>query len=95
MTVFTVDTDAVFAATTALRGTAERLQAESATMMSQLTALQSSWTGQAAAAFQGTAEQWRGAQTHVEQVLGAIGAALDHAGQQYAQAEDYSASLFR
>jgi len=57
MTVFAVDTDAVLVATTAARGTADRLQAESAAMMSQLMQLQSSWTGAASASFQACAEQ--------------------------------------
>ena len=95
MTVFTVDTDALFTATTALRGTVDRLQSESTTMRSQLAALQSAWTGQAATTFQGATEQWHAAQAQLEQALAAITAALDHAGQQYVQAEDYSASLFR
>ena len=94
MSVFTVDTEAVFSATTAVRGTSERLQAEASTMMGQLTGLQSSWTGGAALACQNAAEQWRSAQAHVEQALATIAQALNAAGQQYAQAEDYSASLF-
>lgn len=94
MAVFTVDTDAVFTATAAMRGTVERLQTESATMGAQIASLQTSWTGAAAAAFQGAAEQWRGAQQHLEQALAAIGQALGTAGAQYAQAEDYSVALF-
>lgn len=95
MTVFTVDTDAVGAAQSAALATMERLQADSAALMTQLTQLQSSWTGQASAAFQSCSEQWRGAQMHVEQVLGSIGAALGSAASGYAEADQYSASLFR
>ncbi|MEJ1092264.1 WXG100 family type VII secretion target [Microbacterium istanbulense] len=95
MSVFTVDTDAVGAAQGAARATMERLQADSAALMAQLTQLQSSWTGQASAAFQSCSEQWRGAQLHVEQVLGSIGVALGSAAAQYADADQYSASLFR
>ncbi len=95
MTAFTVDTDAVLIATHAARGTADRLQAESAAMMSQLLQLQSSWTGSAAASFQACAEQWRTAQAQVEQALASIGTALGNAATQYAEAEQFSASLFR
>ncbi|WP_353113950.1 WXG100 family type VII secretion target [Microbacterium sp.] len=95
MSVFTVDTDAVHAAHGAARATMERLQSESAALMSQLTQLQSSWTGSASLAFQGCSEQWRGAQLHVEQALASIGAALGAAATQYADADQYSASLFR
>lgn len=95
MSVFTVDTEAVFAATGATRATMERLQSESSALMAQLTQLQSSWTGSAAMAFQACSEQWRGAQLHVEQVLDSIGTALGSAATQYADADHYSASLFR
>ena len=64
-------------------------------MMSQLAQLQSSWTGTASLACQNAAEQWRGAQAHVEQALAAIGQALGSAGQLYTQAESDSLALFR
>ncbi|MBS0024432.1 WXG100 family type VII secretion target [Microbacterium paraoxydans] len=95
MTVFTVDTDAVHAAHAATRATMERLRAESSTLMAQLRALQSSWAGAASTAFQGCAEQWQGAQLHVEQVLDGIGTSLGSVATQYADADQYSASLFR
>ncbi len=95
MSVFTVDTDAVHAAHGAARATMERLQGESTSLMAQLTQLQSSWTGVASTAFQECSEQWRGAQMHVEQVLASISAALASAASQYADADQYSASLFR
>lgn len=94
MSVFTVDTEAVHAAQGAARATMERLQSESTTLMTQLTQLQSSWVGTASNAFQGCAEQWRGAQLHVEQVLESIGTSLGSAATQYADADQYSASLF-
>lgn len=95
MSVFTVDTDAVHSAHGAARATMERLQAESASLMAQLTQLQSSWTGSASNAFQQCSEQWRGAQQHVEQALASISTALGSAASQYADADQYSASLFR
>lgn len=95
MAVFSVDSDAVLTSTTAVRGTIDRLQAESAAMLSQLTALQSSWTGAASIAFQGTVDQWRATQRQVEDALGSINHALATAGRQYADAEMVNASLFR
>lgn len=95
MSVFTVDTDAVHAAHGAARGTMERLQSESTALMAQLTQLQSTWTGSASVAFQQCSEQWRGAQVHLEQVLASISTALGSAANQYADADQYSASLFR
>jgi len=95
MSVFTVDTDAVQAAHAATRATMERLRSESATLMAQLRQLQSSWVGTASSAFQSCAEQWQGAQLHVEQVLDSVGTSLGSAATQYADADQYSASLFR
>ena len=59
MAVFSVDSDAVLASTAAVRGTIERLQAESNAMLAQLTQLQGSWTGSASIAFHGVVDQWR------------------------------------
>ncbi|GEK87228.1 WXG100 family type VII secretion target [Microbacterium aerolatum] len=95
MSVYTVDTEAVFAAHGATRGTIERLRSESQALKAQLTQLQSSWTGAASAAFQGCNDQWAAAQLHVEQVLDSIGVALGSAATQYSDADQYSASLFR
>jgi len=95
MSVFTVDTEAVHAAHGAVRATIERLQSESTTLMAQLRQLQTSWVGSASNAFQGCAEQWQGAQLHVEQVLDSIGTSLGSAASQYADADQYSARLFR
>ncbi|WP_159501319.1 WXG100 family type VII secretion target [Microbacterium sp. 18062] len=95
MAVFSVDSDAVFTATTAIRGTVDRLQSESTSLMAQLNALQASWTGAASGLFQGSVEQWRGAQRTVEDALATINLALTAAGQQYAEVEQANMSLFR
>ena len=88
MTVFTVDTDAVHAAEAATR-------AGSAALRSQLRHLRTAWVGTASAAFQSCAEEWQGAQQHVELVLDGIGPSLGAVATQYAEADQYSASLFR
>ena len=95
MSVFTVDTDAVHAAHSSAHATMSRLQSESAALMAQLNQLQSTWTGSASAAFQSCSEQWRGAQMHVEEALASISTALGAAASQYAEADTYSAGLFR
>lgn len=95
MAVFSVDSDAVLAATAGVQGTIDRLHAESNSMMTQLTQLQGSWTGSAAVAFHSVTEQWRATQRQVEEALGGISVALAAAGRQYAEAELATTSLFR
>jgi early secretory antigenic target protein ESAT-6 len=95
MAVFSVDSDAVLSSTAAVRGTIDRLHAESASMLAQLTQLQSTWTGSASAAFHGVVEQWRVTQRQVEDSLTSINTALSAAGRQYADAEMATTSLFR
>lgn len=95
MAVFSVDSDAVLATTAAVRGTIERLQAESNAMMAQLTQLQSTWTGSASIAFHTVTDQWRATQRQVEDSLAGINVALAAAGRQYADAELATTSLFR
>ncbi|WP_296198598.1 WXG100 family type VII secretion target [uncultured Microbacterium sp.] len=95
MAVFTVDSDAVLTQSAQVQATVERLRAETQAMLSQLMQLQSAWTGQASSAFHGAVEQWRPAQRHVEEALGAITLALGAAGRQYADAEQANLALFR
>ncbi len=95
MTAFSVDADAVLSATSAVRGTMDRVHSDTAAMLALLTQLQGSWTGQASVAFQSALDQWRAAQRQVEDALGAINAALTAAGTQYADAEAATVSLFR
>ena len=95
MAAFSVDSDAVLAATGAIRATADRLQGETSAMLGQLTQLQGTWTGSAAVAFQSVIDRWRTTQRELEAALGDIGGALAHAGSQYAQTEAAAAGLFR
>ena len=94
MTRYTVDSDAVQTAASAIAGTVARLQSEVAALHGQLDALQGAWTGSAAVAFQGVVQQWRGTQSQVEQVLASIDRALRAAGQQYLETEMANARLF-
>ncbi|MCT9821099.1 WXG100 family type VII secretion target [Microbacterium sp. W1N] len=95
MAVFSVDSDQVMVATAGIRATGDRLQADTAAMLAQLTQLQGSWTGTASVAFQGVVERWRAAQRDLDAALADIGAALGHVGAQYAQTELTAAGLFR
>ena len=94
MSTFSVDSDAVLATTAAMRGSIDRLEAESAALLSQLSQLQGSWTGTAAAAFSGSAENWRSMHQQLTLALADLSGALGVAGRQYADVEQASTSLF-
>lgn len=94
MTRYQVDSEAVAAATGNVRAAVNRIQAEVSGLHAQLANLQSSWTGQAATAFQGVVGDWKATQQRVEQSLAEINAALSQAGQLYAEAESQNARLF-
>lgn len=95
MAVFSVDSDAVLTASGSIRATVDRLEGESTALLSQLTALQGSWTGSASAAFAGVVERWRATQREVAASLAEIDRALTVAGRQYADAEQATTGLFR
>ena len=63
-------------------------------LYSQLVALQSSWSGEAATAFQSVVAEWKATQHRVEESLAAINQALTLAAQQYAEIELSNARLF-
>lgn len=94
MTTYHVDAAQVSAATQSVQGTIGRIQSEVASLLAQLTGLQSSWSGQAATAFQGAVADWRATQLHVEQSLTQLSHALGVAATQYADAEQANARLF-
>ena len=94
MTRYTVDSDEVASAASAIGATVGRLQGEVNALHGQLGALQGTWTGQAAVAFQGVVQQLRTTQTNLEQVLASIDRALRTAAQQYADIELANARLF-
>jgi WXG100 family type VII secretion target len=94
MTRYQVDSEAVFTATGAVRGTISRIQSEVEAMRGHLSALQGSWSGDAALAFQSVVADWNATQLRVEESLTAINLALGQAGQQYADVEATNARLF-
>jgi WXG100 family type VII secretion target len=95
MTRYSVDSDAVLAATTAVQASIGRIQSEVASLRGRLGDLQSSWGGQASIAFQSVVTDWTATQQRVEESLAAISGALGHAGRQYAEIEEANARLFR
>ncbi len=94
MVMYSVDSDAVLAATSAIRATGDRLQGETASMLAQLTHL----PGQLDRRRRRVPvrhHRWRTAQHEVEAALAEISGALGAAGQHYAETELAAASLFR
>jgi WXG100 family type VII secretion target len=94
MTQFTVDSEQVMAANSAIQSTIARLQGEVDTLHAQLINLNSSWTGLAANSFQDLASRWRQTAASVEAQLGELGNALAHAANQYSEIEYANQRLF-
>jgi early secretory antigenic target protein ESAT-6 len=94
MTRYQVDSDAVLNSGVAIHASIGRIQAEVSGMYSHLTSLESSWSGQAATAFQGVVGDWRITQQRVEESLATIQQALATAGRQYADVEQQNSRLF-
>ncbi len=91
---YQVDSEAVAAATASTRAAMSRIQGEVTGLHAQLADLQSSWTGQAATAFQGVVADWKATQLRVEESFATINTALARAGQLYDEIEQQNARLF-
>ncbi|MEO5535681.1 MAG: WXG100 family type VII secretion target [Pseudolysinimonas sp.] len=94
MTRYQVDSEAVAAATSSVQAAASRIQSDVSVLHTKLLDLQSSWTGQAAAAFQAVVADWTATQRRVEDSLHLINTGLAQAGQHYADIEQQNARLF-
>ncbi|WBU37857.1 WXG100 family type VII secretion target [Homoserinibacter sp. YIM 151385] len=94
MTRYQVDSEAVVQATATAQATIGRIQQEVGGLHGQLSDLQSSWTGDASAAFQAILADWTATQRRVEESLSGIATALGSAGRQYAEVEQHNARLF-
>lgn len=94
MSRFTVDSEAVQATSSRIRGISEQLRGDVATLMHHIDSLESQWTGQAAAAFNAAAQDWRATQTRVEECLNELNLALSQAGTQYAEVEQQNMGMF-
>ena len=94
MTAYAVDAEQVSAASAQACATASTIRTEVDTLMSQLRALQDSWTGGAQANFQATITQWQGIQAQTHDALDSISTQLQAAATTYADAEAHSSALF-
>lgn len=94
MTRYQIDSEAVASATSAVQAAASRIQADVSGLHSQLLALQGSWTGSAAAAFQNVVADWTATQRRVEESLQVLNAGLAQAGRHYADIEQQNMRLF-
>jgi early secretory antigenic target protein ESAT-6 len=94
MTQFTVDSEQVWAANSAIQSTISRINQEVDLLHGQLVGLQSTWTGLAANSFQELATRWRSTSASVEAQLGDLGNALATAASQYSEIELANQRLF-
>lgn len=94
MTHFQVDSEQISAANLTIQATISRINVEVETLHSQLTGLQSSWSGVAASGFQDLIGRWRTTAATVDGQLAEIGRSLDIAAQQYAEIEAANSRLF-
>lgn len=94
MPAFSVDTQAVVDTATRTRTRVTTIQDEVDAMAADISLLQDSWSGGAAAAMSACASDWQLTQTQVQTSLDAIGAALDQAATSYDDAETCNTNLF-
>jgi early secretory antigenic target protein ESAT-6 len=94
MTTYHVDSEAVRLATEHANATIARVQSDMHQLTSHLQALQSSWTGHAATAFQSVLAEWRQTELAVENQLVQITQSLGFAAQHYLEMEMANARLF-
>lgn len=94
MTTYQVNSESVFHAAHTARATIGRVQADLQQLTHSLQALQGSWSGTAATAFQSVVSEWRATQTAVEGQLIQITESLGLAAQHYVDMEAQNARLF-
>ena len=94
MAQFSVDSEQVWVANSAIQSTITRINQEVDLLHGQLIGLQSSWTGLAANSFQELAQQWRTTEATVQEQLSSLGTALATAANHYAEIELANQRLF-
>ncbi len=94
MATYMVDSEGISTAATRVASSCAQIRTEVNSLMAELTALQNTWTGSAAAQFADCATQWQSVHTQVETTLENIGQQLTAAAHVYADAESQSAALF-
>lgn len=95
MPIFHVDSEAVSHTSAQAQQSIARIQSEVAALHTQLSNLQSSWSGSAATAFQTVVSQWHSTAARVDESLTSINQALAVAAQQYMDIEQATARMFR
>lgn len=91
---FSVDSEQVSQANANIQATISRLQQEVTNLHGQLVALNGSWQGVAATAFQELVQRWRVTSDALDAQLGELGLALEHAASQYREIEANNHRLF-
>lgn len=91
---FTVDTERIQAASSDMASIAGDIESSVGAMHARLSALQDSWTGVAAAEFQGLVAEWASLQERVRTDLAQIAAVTARAGGTYQQTEDGVRGMF-
>ncbi|WP_026937269.1 WXG100 family type VII secretion target [Gulosibacter molinativorax] len=94
MAKFTVDSDFMATTMATAYSDIDAVQTHTSQLTTTLTTLESSWSGQASVAFQGAVEQWRGAQSQVEEAIQSINQALGAAADYYGTTESDIIRLF-
>ncbi|MFC4242264.1 WXG100 family type VII secretion target [Gryllotalpicola reticulitermitis] len=94
MTTFQVDSTAVLDATRTAQATLEQLRGDATQLTATLTALQGSWSGQAANAFQQVLANWTATQRTIETQMVQLQHVLATAAQQYQESELRNYQMF-
>lgn len=94
MAIYAVDSNEVSAAAARVNAISADIRAQVQALMSDLIALEGSWTGAASSNFRTCVDQWGATQIRVEAALDAIGTQMNAAAAVYAEAEARSAALF-
>lgn len=92
--MFTVDTDRIQAAASDMSSIAAEIEGSVSAMHARLTSLEGSWTGTAAAEFQGLVGEWTALQDRVRSDLAQIAALTSRAGGTYQQTEEGVRGMF-
>lgn len=94
MAIYAVDSNEVSAAAARVTAISADIRSQVQALMSDLIALESSWTGAASLNFRSCVDQWGATQIRVESALDTIGTQMNTAASVYADAEARSAALF-
>ena len=92
--MFTVDTDRIQAAASDMSAIAGEIESAVGAMHARLTSLEGSWTGMAAAEFQGLVSEWAALQSRVRADLAQIATLTARASGTYQQTEEGVRGLF-